>query len=105
MSHPGSQRLRRVNEEDAAADDVGDDDGGGVERARGGARERVRLVEVVCTRGFNHEVRCHSVSSLRSIGNSPILAHVREPWRANRSTLTSMNSLFCSMSVRGWVPV
>ena len=75
MSHPGSQRLRRVNEEDAAADDVGDDDGGGVERPEAALRERgVRLVEVVCTRGFNHEVRCHSVSSLRSIGNSPILA-------------------------------
>ena len=32
-----------------------------------GPRRRSRtggLVEVVCTRGFNHEVRCHSVSSL-----------------------------------------
>jgi len=94
-----------------------------------GPRRRSRtwgsLVMVVGTRGFNHEVHeeiegheekrfvsfdlvvpsCHSVSSLRSIGNSPILAHVREPWRANRSTLTSTNSLFWSISERGWVPV
>ena len=67
-----------------------------------GQRSRPRRRDLTAPR---RRFRRYSVINSRSIGNSPIFTHVREPCLPNSSTLASTNSLLRSICARGSVPV
>src|SRR6185295_10629424 len=81
--------LRRI-EQNAAADDVGDDDRGRVE----GTETALEDLRRRCGR-HPRDYMGYSVSSWRSIGYSPIFTHVREPCFPKICTFASTNWLFC----------
>src|SRR5262249_43208045 len=66
----------------SAADDVGNDDRGGVDWSKPPLE------------------RGHLASSWRVMGYVPMRAHCVDPYFANRSTLASTKWLFCSISWR-----